>query len=386
MPARSPVYLDHHATTPVDPRVLEAMLPYLSEEFGNAASRSHAYGWRAEAAVARARGDVAAALGARESEIVFTSGATEANNLALLGAFRRRCQRGRDGMVTLATEHPAVLDPLAALGREGARVEVVEVERDGRVNLERLRSVVDERTAVVSVMAANNEIGVLQPLDAIGQIARQSGAWFHTDAAQAGGRLALRTDEQAIDLLSLSGHKLYGPKGVGVLFVRGSRPRVQLEPLMYGGGHERGLRSGTLPVALIVGFAAALRLALEEREEEWSRLAALRDGLWQRLEQGLDGLHWNGAREPRLPGNLNVSIDGVDIDRLLLSLPELAVSTGSACSSAKPEPSHVLLALGLSEPLARSSLRFGLGRSTTAQDADFAAERVIEAVRAQRAG
>jgi cysteine desulfurase len=386
MPVRSPVYLDHHATTPVDPRVLEAMLPYLSDEFGNAASRSHAYGWRAEAAVERARGDVAAALGARDSEIVFTSGATEANNLALLGAFRRRHGRGRDGMVTLATEHPAVLDPLAALEREGARVEVVPVERDGRVDLERLRCAVDERTAVVSVMAANNEIGVLQPLDAIGQIARQAGAWFHTDAAQAGGRLALRTDEQAIDLLSLSGHKLYGPKGVGVLFVRGRRPRVQLEPLMYGGGHERGLRSGTLPVALIVGFAAALRLALEEREAEWRRLTALRDGLWQRLDGSLDGLHWNGAREQRLPGNLNVSIDGVDIDRLLLALPELAVSTGSACSSAKPEPSHVLLALGLSEVLARSSLRFGLGRSTTAEDADFAAGRVIEAVRAQRAG
>lgn len=383
MAVRSPVYLDHHATTPVDPRVVEAMLPFLTEDFGNAASRSHAYGWRAEAAVEQARAAVATALGAREGEIVFTSGATEANNLALLGAVRRRRATGRDGVVTLATEHPSVLDPVRALAREGARVEVLPVGRDGRIDLEALRRAVDERTAVVSVMAANNEIGVLQPLDEIGAIAREAGAWFHCDAAQAAGRLSLRVDELPVDLLSLSGHKLYGPKGVGALFVRGRRPRVQLEPILYGGGHERGLRSGTLPVPLIVGLARAFGLALEERESEWTRLAGLRDGLWQRLRTELDSVHCNGDLTARLPGNLNVSIEGADIEKLLVALPDLAVSTGSACSSALPEPSHVLLALGLSEPLARASLRFGLGRWTTPEEVDFAAQRVIAEVRAQ---
>jgi len=384
MAPRSPVYLDHHATTPLDPRVLDAMRPYLTEDFGNAASRSHAYGWRAEAAVERARAALAGALGARESEIVFTSGATEANNLALLGAVRRRRARGRTGVVTLATEHPAVLDPAAALAREGAEVEVLPVDRRGRLDLARLCEAVDESTAVVSVMAANNEIGVLQPLAEVAAIAREAGAWFHCDAAQAAGRLPLRVDEVAIDLLSLSGHKLYGPKGVGALFVRGSRPRVQLEPILYGGGHEGGLRSGTLPVALVVGLAEALQLALAEREAESERLAGLRDDLWQRLSAALDGLHCNGDREARLPGNLNVSIEEVEVEKLLLALPDLALSTGSACSSATPEPSHVLLALGLPEPLARASLRFGLGRATTAAEVEFAAGRVIEAVRAQR--
>ena len=384
MAPRPPVYLDHHATTPLDTRVLDAMRPYLTEDFGNAASRSHAYGWRAEAAVAQARASLAEALGAREREVIFTSGATEANNLALLGAVRQRRARGRTGVVTLATEHPAVLDPAAALAREGAEVRVLPVAEDGRLDIDRLREAVDERTAVVSVMAANNEIGVLQPLGEVAAIARDAGAWLHCDAAQAAGRLSLRVDEVGIDLLSLSGHKLYGPKGIGALYVRGSRPRVQLEPILYGGGHEGGLRSGTLPVALVVGLAKALELALAEREAEWARLSALRDDLWERLRGALGGLRCNGALQERLPGNLNVSIEGVEVEKLLLALPDLALSTGSACSSAKPEPSHVLLALGLPEALARASLRFGLGRATTAEEVEFAADRVIEAVRAQR--
>jgi len=385
MPPRPALYLDHHATTPLDDRVLEAMLPYLAEDFGNAASRSHVFGWRAEAAVEQARESIAAALGAEPREVVFTSGATEANNLALLGAARQRGRgRGRKRVVALATEHPAVLDPLAALAREGHDVEIVPVESDGLVDLERLRAVIDDRTAVVSAMTANNEIGVLQPVAEIGSLAREAGAWFHSDAAQAVGRLSVRVDREPIDLLSLSGHKLYGPKGVGALFVRARGPRVVLEPILYGGGHERGLRSGTLPVALIVGLAKALELALLEREAEWGRLAALRDSLWRRLSSELEGVHCNGSLTQRLPGNLNVSFEDVEIDKLLLALPDLALSTGSACSSARPEPSHVLLALGLAEPLARASLRFGLGRSTTAADLETAADRVIETVRTQR--
>jgi cysteine desulfurase len=360
------------------------MSPYLGEEFGNAASRSHAFGWRAEAAVEQARESIAGALGAEPRELVFTSGATEANNLALLGAARRRRVQGRQRVVTLATEHPAVLDPARALVREGFDVEVLPVHADGHLDLDRLRAAVDERTALVSVMAANNEIGVLQPLAEAAAIAREAGAWFHSDAAQAAGRIELRVDRMPIDLLSISGHKLYGPKGVGLLFVRARGPRVVLEPILYGGGHERGLRPGTLPVALIAGLARALEIALAEREQEWRRLAELRDSLWQRLSNELAGVRCNGGLSERLPGNLNISIEGIDVDKLLLALPDVALSTGSACSSAKPEPSHVLLALGLSEALARASLRFGLGRGTSSDDVEFAADRVIEAVRTQR--
>lgn len=382
--AARPLYLDHHATTPLDPRVLDAMDPFLRDEFGNAASRTHAYGWRAEAAVESARERIAAALGAEPREIVFTSGATESNNIAVLGAARARRAHGRDGVVALATEHRAVLDPLRALEREGFRTAVLPVGSDGLVDLDRLRDAVDERTALVSAMAANNEIGVLQPLDAIGAIAREAGAWLHSDAAQAAGRLAFDLAAQPIELLSLSGHKLYGPKGVGALFVRARRPRVRPEPIQYGGGHERGLRSGTLPVALCVGLARALELCLAEREAEQARLARLRDGLWERLAAELDGVRCNGLGAPRLAANLSVSIEGVDVDKLLLALPDLALSTGSACSSAQPEPSHVLSAIGLPPRLARASLRFGLGRATSEDDVAYAAARVVEAVRGLR--
>jgi len=382
--SRPPIYLDHQATTPLDPRVLEAMDPWLREDFGNPASRSHVFGWRAEAGVEEARESLAASLGVQPREVVFTSGATESNNLALLGAARARRAHGRDHVVTVATEHHAVLDPARALEREGFRLTVLPVDGDGLLDPEALRAVLDDRTALVSVMAANNEIGVLQPLEELGALCREHKAWLHTDAAQAVGKMALDVDACGVDLLSVSGHKVYGPKGVGALTVRSRRPRVRLEPLMWGGGHERGLRPGTLPVALAVGLARAVEIALAERESEAKRLRDLRERLWQRLSEALPGVHCNGHRERRLPGNLNVSFEGVDGDRLLLGLGDVAVSSGSACTSALPEPSHVLAALGVPAPLARASLRFGLGRGTTAEEIDRAAERVVAEVRAQR--
>ncbi len=384
--ARSrPLYLDHQATTPIDPRVLEAMLPYLREEFGNAASTSHAFGWRAHAAVEEARERVAAAIGARDRDIVFTSGATESNNLALFGAARAR-RAHRERLVSVATEHHAVLDPLAALEREGSKVRILPVGPDGRLDVDGLDAVLDDQVALVSVMAANNEIGVLQPLAEIGERCRAHGAWFHTDAAQAVGRIPVDVEAQSIDLLSISGHKLYGPKGVGALYVRSRRPRVRLEPLFYGGGHERGLRSGTLPVALVVGLGMAVELAEADRVGEAERLAGLRDRLWARLSAELDGVILNGGLEQRLAGNLNVSFEGVDGEKLLLALADLAISSGSACTSADPEPSHVLAALGRSPELARASLRFGLGRDTEPEDVERAAERVIAEVRGLRSG
>jgi cysteine desulfurase len=383
MPPRRPIYLDNQATTPVDPRVLEAMLPFFREEFGNAASKSHPFGWRAEAAVEEARERIAAAIGARAREIVFTSGATESNNLAIAGVARaRRARRSR--LVTLATEHRAVLDPIRHLVGEGFRVAILGVGPDGLLDPAALEEAVGDNTSLVSVMAANNEIGVLQPLEEIGRIARKCGAFFHSDAAQAVGKIPLDVERQSIDLLSISGHKIYGPKGVGALYVRSRRPRVRIQPILHGGGHERGLRSGTLPVALIVGMAAALDLCLEEMESEAKRLAELRRRLWKRLQQELGGVSLNGHSERRLPGNLNCSFEGADGDRLLLALKELALSSGSACTSAIPEPSHVLEALGVPERLSWASLRFGIGRGNTAEEIDRAADLVIAEVRRQR--
>ena len=357
------------------------MLPFLREDFGNPASRSHVFGWRAEAAVEDARERVAAAIGAQPREILFTSGATEANNLALLGvaeASRRR------HLITVATEHPSVLDPCEHLERRGFEISRLPVAGDGLLAPGAVEAALGEDTLLVSVMAANNEIGVVQPSAEIAALCRERGVLFHSDAAQAGGRLALDVETAGIDLLSLSGHKCYGPKGVGALFVRAGRPRIRIGARQYGGGHERGLRSGTLPVALIVGMARALELALEGRENEELRLRGLRDRLHERILAELDGVHLNGHREERLAGNLNLAFEGVDGERLLLSLPDLAVSSGSACASANPAPSHVLIALGLSEELARASLRFGLGRGTREADIDFAADRIIESVRAER--
>jgi cysteine desulfurase len=379
-----PIYLDHHATTPLDPRVLDAMLPFLKEDFGNPASVNHAYGRRAAAAVDDARERLAAAVGAEPREIVFTSGATEANNLAIQGSARLR-PRHRDQLVTLATEHPAVLDVCQALSVEGVTTTVLSVGADGLVDLDRVAGALSDRSALVSVMLANNEIGVLQPVRELAALCRARGVPFHTDAAQAVGKIPVDVDDLGIDLLSFCAHKFYGPKGIGALFVRRRRPRARIVPLIHGGGHEGGLRSGTLPVALIVGMARAVELCLEELEPEAKRQRDLRESLWTQLSQGAAGVSLNGHPEKRLPGNLNVGFDGVDADRLLLALNDVAVSSGSACSTASPRPSHVLLAVGLSEEQARASIRIGLGRGTTQGEVDTAARRILEEVDAQRA-
>jgi cysteine desulfurase len=370
---RNPIYLDHHATTPVDPRILEAMLPYFAARFGNAASRSHRFGWEAEKAVDLARKRVAALAGAAPRDIVFTSGATESNNLAIKGVRARH-------ILTLATEHKAVLDPVRRAAPEST---VLRPRRDGLVDLDELRDAIRPSTGLVSVMYANNEIGVLQPVRAIGAICREKGVLFHCDAAQAFGKIPIDVDADAIDLLSVSAHKMYGPKGVGALYVR--RRRVRLDPQMDGGGHEFGMRSGTLNVPAIVGLGEACAIAANEMAEEGARVAALRERLRVALETALDDVTVNGSMENRLPGNLNVSFRGVDGEALITSLPDVALSTGSACTSANVEPSHVLRALGIGEDLARSSLRFGIGRFNTEEEIDYVAARVVESVKRLRA-
>jgi cysteine desulfurase len=379
-----PIYLDHHATTPLDPRVLDAMLPYFGEDFGNASSASHVYGWRAEAAVELAREQLANAIGAADPrEIVFTSGTTEADNLALLGV--ARANRGRrDHLVTTRIEHPAVLDAARSLERDGFRVTYLAVDADGLVDPADVAAAIEERTALVSVIAANSEIGTLQPLQEIGRICRERGVPLHTDAAQAVGKIPLDVESLGIDLLSMCAHKLYGPKGIGALYVRLRRPRLRIEPLQHGGGHERGLRSGTLPVPLVVGFARAVSLCLEERDEEATRLIALRRRLFEGLCAELDGVLQNGHPEQRLPGNLNASFEGIDAGHLLVAMPGVALSTGSACASASAEPSHVLTALGFPGARIRSALRFGLGRSTSAAEIDSVIAQVVAAVRETR--
>jgi cysteine desulfurase len=371
------IYLDHHATTPVDARVLEAMLPYFTERFGNPASKQHRIGWDASEAVERARKQVAALIGAGSKDVIFTSGATEANNLAIKGVARAR--RGeRDHLVTVTTEHKAVLDPMRRLECEGWTLSVVPVRADGLVDVPVLAAAISERTALVSVMAANNEIGVVQPLAAIAAAAHAKGAWMHTDAVQAIGRVAFDVEALDVDFASMTAHKLYGPKGVGALFVRRKGRAVTVVPEIDGGGHERGLRSGTLNVPGIVGFGRAAELAQAELPAEQRRLVALRDQLLNGLRARTDGWTVNGSLDARLPGNLNVSFDGVDGEALLVSLDDIAVSSGAACTQA--EPSHVLLALGRSVEQALATLRFGLGRSTTAEDVEYAATKVSAVV------
>jgi cysteine desulfurase len=377
---KTPVYFDHHATTPVDSRVLEAMLPYLTGDFGNPASRSHSFGWAAEKAVERARARVAELAGASPREIVFTSGATESDNLALKGAWEAYSTRGNH-IVTMATEHRAVLDPVRHLERMGAEVTLLPVSSHGLLDLDALRRAIRPETVLVSVMYANNETGVIQPVYEIGAICRESGVLFHTDAAQAFGKLAFRVAEARIDLISVTAHKIYGPKGAGALYIRRG---VAVAPQMDGGGHERGFRSGTLNVPAIVGFGEAAAICACEMAAEAARTRALRDRLLARIHSGLGDVSVNGSMEHRLPGNLNLAFGGVNADALLTALPDIALSTGSACSSASPEPSHVLRALGLSEAEARSSVRFGLGRTTTEEEVDYVADRVIDAVRALR--
>jgi cysteine desulfurase len=381
--AHRPVYLDCHATTPVDPRVLNVMMPYFTEHFGNPASTTHAYGWEAEAAVQQARENLAAAIGAYPEEIVFTSGATEANNLAIKGVAEAYFSKGRH-LITLETEHSAVLDPCRYLQTLGFEVTFLPVQPDGLVNLDLLEKAIRPDTILVSVMAANNEIGVIQPLAEIGALCHQHQVLFHTDAAQAIGKIPIDVTPMSIDLMSLTGHKLYAPKGIGALYVRRRNPRVQLAAQLHGGGQERGMRSGTLYTPQIVGFAEAVKLALADHATETPRILSLREQLWHHL-QSLDGIHLNGHPTQRLAGNLNLSIAGVDGQALLLGLqPLVAVSSGSACSSAQIKPSHVLTALGRSPELAYASVRFGIGRFNTAAEIERVAEGVIATVESLR--
>ena len=382
---RLPIYLDNQASTPLDPRVLEAMLPYFTEHFGNPHSESHVYGKNAMAAIEAARADLARLISADPREIVFTSGATEANNLALkgvahfAGAHHIAESQPRDQIIVLTTEHKCVLESAAALEREGFAVSFLPVEPGGLLALDRLEAALSERTLLVSVMAAHNEIGIIQPLAEIGALCRERGVLFHTDAAQAAGKIPLDVEAMKIDLMSISGHKMYGPKGVGALYIR-RRPRVRLLPLIDGGGQERGLRSGTLATPLCVGIGRAAALAAGEMEGEAARIRGLRDRLQANLMRRVGGLYINGGTERRLPGNLNLSFPGLTAPELIEACPSIAISTGSACTSASVEPSYVLRALGMSEARANASVRLGLGRFTTAAEVDFAVDALAAAV------
>jgi len=427
-----PIYMDNHATTPLDPRVLEAMMPYLREDFGNAASRNHVFGWKAEAGVEQARAQVAALIGASEKEIVFTSGATESDNLALKGVLEFYRDKG-DHLITLKTEHKAILDSAKRLERmredriaelrllrlselasddvtadnadalalkfnleedavlrrwvtqvrTGARVSYLDVRPDGLVDLNALRAAITERTVLVSIMFANNEVGVVQPMEAIGKLCREKGVLFHTDAVQGVGKVPFDVNRMNVDLASLTAHKIYGPKGVGALYIR-RKPRVRIAPSIDGGGHERGMRSGTLNVAAIVGFGKAAELARQEMESESQRLLALRERLRSQLTTALDMVTVNGTLEHRLPGNLNVSFSCVEGEALMMAIKDVAVSSGSACTSASLEPSYVLRALGVEEDMAHSSIRFGIGRFNTEEEVDFVARLVIDKVKKLR--
>ncbi len=379
------VYLDNHATTPVDPRVLEAMLPYFSERFGNAASRSHPFGWQAEEAVEQARGQIAALIGAQPREIIFTSGATESNNLAIKGVVEFYADKGNH-VITAATEHKAVLDSCKALEKAGrATVTVLPVGVDGLVDPDAVRRAITPRTVLISIMHANNEIGTLHPVTEIGRIAKTSGVLFHCDAAQSVGKVAVDVEAMGIDLLAFTAHKLYGPKGSGALYVRGKRPRARLAAQMHGGGHERGMRSGTLNVPGAVGLGQACAVAAADMDAEQVRVGALRERLHRGLLGQLDDVALNGHPTQRLAGNLNLSFAGIEGDSLLAALPDVALSSGSACTSATLEPSPVLRAIGLDEAAAHASIRFGVGRFNTDSEVDYAIERVVHEVRRLRA-
>jgi len=383
MTVKMPVYMDNHATTAVDPRVLDAMLPYFTEKYGNAASRNHEFGWKAEEAVESARGQIARLIHASPREIVFTSGATESNNLAIKGVAEAHRAKGNH-IVTQATEHKAVLDTCKRLEKYGFEVTYLPVDRDGLIDLESLRRAITPKTILISIMHANNEIGVIQPIEQIGKIAKEEKVLFHVDAAQSVGKIAVDVEKFGVDLISISAHKLYGPKGVGVLYVRRKDPRVELAPMIDGGGHERGLRSGTLNVPGIVGFGKASEICQKEMTEESERLRRLRDKLNDAITSRLDDTFLNGSMAHRLPNNLNLSFVGVEGDALLMGINDVAVSSGSACTTATLEPSHVLRALGVPEDLAHSSIRFGLGRFNTEEEVDYVANRVVETVKRLR--
>ncbi len=374
-----PLYMDNHATTSLDPRVLDAMMPYFSGKYGNAASRNHAFGWEAEAAVETAREQIAKLIGATAKEIIFTSGATESNNLAIKGVAEMYKERGNH-IITQVTEHKAVLDTCKRLEKLGYEITYLPVQPDGLISIDELKAAITDKTILVSIMFANNEIGVIQPVAAIGKLCHERGVIFHTDAVQAVGKIPVNVQEMNIDLLSLSGHKIYGPKGVGGLYVRRRNPRVQLTEQINGGGHERGMRSGTLNVPGIVGLGKACEIAGEEMEVESKRLTELRDYMKAKFEKALDYVHVNGNMEHHLPGNLNMSFVYVEGESLLMGINDIAVSSGSACTSATLEPSYVLKALGLGDDVAHSSIRFGLGRYNTKAEVDYVADKLITTV------
>jgi cysteine desulfurase len=379
-----PIYMDNHATTPVDRRVIDAMLPYFTEKFGNAASRNHSFGWEAEEAVDKARGQIAALINAKAKEIIFTSGATESDNLAIKGVVEFYKDKGNH-VISCVTEHKAVLDSCRALERAGkATVTYLAVDRYGMVNPDDVRKAITDKTVLITIMYANNEIGTIHPITEIGRIAKERGIVFHCDAVQAVGKIPVDVDRDGIDLLSLSGHKIYGPKGVGGIYVRSKGPRVRLTPQMDGGGHERGMRSGTLNVTGIIGLGKACELAQAEMTEEGRRLTELRNKLQAGIFERLDEVYLNGHPTERLPGNLNVSFAYVEGESLLMGIGDVAVSSGSACTSATLEPSYVIRALGIDDELAHSSIRFGLGRFNTEEEVDFVTERVSKEVKRLR--
>src|SRR2546422_706555 len=380
---KTPIYFDNHATTPVDPRVVEAMMPFFVEKFGNAASRNHSFGWEAEKAVDDARKKIADLIGATSKEIIFTSGATESDNLAIKGVAEMYAEKGNH-IITVATEHKAVLDTCKKLEKHGYRVSYLPVKGDGLVDLDMLRDAITDKTVLITLMYANNEIGVIQPVREIGKIAHEKGVLFHTDGVQAVGKVPVNVIQDNIDLMSMSAHKIYGPKGVGALYVRRKSPRVQITAQMDGGGHERGMRSGTLNVTGIVGMGEAWAICHREMPEESKRLQHLRDKLRDKFLSELDEVYINGSQEHRLPHNLNISFAYVEGESLLMGINDVAVSSGSACTSATLEPSYVLKALGVGDDLAHTSIRFGLGRVNTEEEVDYVAGRVIEVVRKLR--
>ena len=379
MAVKLPIYMDNHATTPVDPRVVETMLPYFTETFGNAASRNHEFGWKAEEAVETARGQIARLINATPKEIVFTSGATESTNLAIKGVAEMYREKGNH-IITQVTEHKATLDTCKRLEKYGYEVTYLPVEKDGRVNLEELRRAITPKTILISIMYANNEIGVVQPVEEIGKIAKEKGVFFHVDAVQAVGKIPVDVQKDGIDLMSISAHKIYGPKGVGALYVRRKNPRVQLAAIIDGGGHERGMRSGTLNVPGIVGLGKACELCQQEMAAESERLRKLRDRLKDSIMTRLDETFINGSMVHRLPHNINISFAYVEGESLLMGINDVAVSSGSACTSATLEPSYVLKALGVGEDLAHTSIRFGIGRFNTEEEVDYVADRVVDTV------
>jgi len=373
------IYLDNNATTPLDPRVLEAMMPYFREKFGNAASRNHKFGWEAEEAVENAREQAAAVIGADAKEIIWTSGATESNNIAVKGTAHMYADKGRH-IITQVTEHKAVIDPCKYLEQQGYEITFLKVDKKGRIDLDELRRTIRDDTILVSIMFANNEIGTIQPIPQIGAMCKERGVLFHTDATQAFGKVPIDVQAMGIDLLSASGHKMNGPKGVGMLYVRRKKPRVRCEAVLHGGGHERGMRSGTLNVPGIVGFGAAAEIATKEHEQESQRLTRLRDRLWNGITEKLDDVYRNGDPENALPGTLNISFAFVEGESLMMGFNNIAVSSGSACTSASLEPSYVLKSLGVGEELAHSSIRFSLGRFNTAAEIEQTVAQVTGTV------